>query len=64
VPPVLRQKIDEAVAQASDMPLAGILSSSEELINQELAGTSYLELPEDTPVIRQAYAIFDAIFTS
>jgi len=64
VPKALREKIDEAVAQASDMPLAGILSSSEELINQELAGASYLELPEDTPVIRQAYAIFDALFTS
>ncbi len=64
VPPALREKIDAAVAEANDMPLAGILSSSEELINQELAGTSYLELPEDTPVIRQAYAIFDNIFSA
>ena len=64
VPPALQEKIDEAVAQADDMPLAGILSSSDELINQELSGTSYLELPEDTPVVRQAYAIFDNIFSA
>ena len=64
VPPALREKIDAAVAEANDMPLAGILSSSEELINQELVGTSYLELPEDIPVIRQAYAIFDNIFSA
>jgi CO dehydrogenase maturation factor len=64
VPPALQKKIDEAVAQADDMPLAGILSSSDELINQELSGASYLELPEDTPVVRQAYAIFDNIFSA
>ncbi len=64
VPPALQEKIDEAVAQADDMPLAGILSSSDELINQELSGASYLELPEDTPVVRQAYAIFDNIFSA
>lgn len=64
VPLALQEKIDEAVAQADDMPLAGILSSSDELINQELSGASYLELPEDTPVVRQAYAIFDNIFSA
>jgi len=63
VPPALQEKIDEAVAEADDMPLAGILSSSDELINQELSGASYLELPEDTPVVQQAYAIFDNIFS-
>ena len=64
VPPALREKIDQAVAEAEDMPLAGILSSSEELINQELSGKSYLDLPEDTPVVKQAYALFDTLFSS
>ena len=63
VPPALQEKIDAAVAEADDMPLAGILSSSDELINQELSGASYLDLPEDTPVVQQAYAIFDNIFS-
>jgi CO dehydrogenase maturation factor len=61
VPPALQTKIDEAVAEA-DMSLGGIVSSSDDLINQELSGASYLDLPEDTQVIEQAFAIFDAIF--
>lgn len=61
VPPALQTKIDEAVAEA-DMDLAGIVSSSDDLINQELSRASYLDLAEDTQVIRQAFAIFDAIF--
>ena len=61
VPPALQTKIDEAVAEA-DMDLAGIISSSDALINQELSGSSYLELPEDSKVIQQVFAVFDAIF--
>ncbi|WPD20907.1 MAG: AAA family ATPase [Candidatus Electrothrix aestuarii] len=61
VPPALQTKIDEAVAEA-DMDLAGIISSSDELINQELSGSSYLKLAEDSKVIQQVFAVFDAIF--
>ncbi|WP_339137608.1 MAG: AAA family ATPase [Candidatus Electrothrix sp. GW3-4] len=61
VPPALQTKIDEAVAEA-DMDLAGIISSSDELINQELSGASYLELSEGSKVIEQVFAVFDAIF--
>ena len=38
------------------------ISSSDELINQELSGSSYLELAEDSKVIQQVFAVFDAIF--
>ena len=61
VTPALQEKIDEAVADA-DLNLAGIISSSDDLINQELSGKSYLQLGEDSTVIKQAYAIFDTIF--
>ncbi|MCI5218193.1 MAG: carbon monoxide dehydrogenase [Candidatus Electrothrix sp. LOE2] len=61
VPPALQAKIDEAVAEA-DMELAGIISSSDDLINQELSGASYLELAEDSKVIEQVFAVFDAVF--
>ncbi len=61
VSPALQEKIDEAVDKA-DMNLAGVISSSDDLINQELSGTSYLTLGQDTQVIQEAFAIFDAIF--
>ena len=61
VPPALQAKIDEAVAEA-DMDLAGIVSSSDDLIDQELSGASYLELAEDCKVIEQVFAVFDAVF--
>ena len=61
IPPALQEKIDEAVAEA-DLNLAGIISSSDDLINQELSGKSYLQLGEDSTVIKQAFAIFDTIF--
>jgi CO dehydrogenase maturation factor len=62
VPPALQKKIDTSVTEAA-MNLAGIVSSSEDLINQELSGKSYLQLDEESTVIKQAFAIFDAIFT-
>ncbi len=61
ITPALQEKIDEAVAEA-DLNLAGIISSSDDLINQELSGKSYLQLDEDSKVIKQAYGIFDTIF--
>jgi CO dehydrogenase maturation factor len=62
VPAALREKIDGAGNEAG-LPLGGIISSSPELISQELLGESYLHLANDCPVIRQAYAIFDKIFS-
>ncbi len=61
VTPALQEKIDEAVAEA-ELNLAGIISSSDDLIDQELSGKSYLQLGEDSTVIKQAFAIFDTIF--
>ncbi len=61
VPPALQEKIDEAV-NAANMNLAGIISSSNELIDQELSGKSYLQLDENSTVIQQAFALFDTIF--
>ncbi len=61
VPEMLMAKIDEAVKEA-DLPLGGIISSSDDLITLELQGDSYLNLANDTKVIRQAYDIFDQIF--
>jgi CO dehydrogenase maturation factor len=62
VPAALREKIDRAVSEAG-LPLGGIISSSPELISQELFGESYLHLANDCQVIRQAYDIFDKIFS-
>ncbi len=61
VPEALKAKIDQAVQEA-DLPLGGIISSSDELITQELEGESYLKLDEECGVIRQAYEMFDRIF--
>lgn len=60
LPDELFSKIQEATV-GTDLPLAGILSSSNELIQQELSGKSYLNLEEDSPVIRQASEIFSKI---
>jgi len=62
VPDALQKKIEEAVSEA-ELPLAGIISSSDDLITHELNSQSYLKLPEDSLVVRQSAAIFDAIFT-
>lgn len=61
ITPALREKIDAAVSEA-DLPLGGIISSSNDLIEQELSGRSYFELAEDCAVVQQAFAIFDHIF--
>jgi CO dehydrogenase maturation factor len=62
VSPALQEKIDEAVTETG-LHLAGIISSSDDLIKQELSGTSYLKLADDSEVIKQAFAIFDSIFS-
>lgn len=54
----LMNKIREAV-DSTDMPLGGLLPASNELVEQELAGKSYIELPDEVPVIKRAYEIFD-----
>jgi CO dehydrogenase maturation factor len=60
LPKELYAKIKEATDN-TDLPLAGVLSSSDRLIQQELSGKSYLELAEDSGVIQQAYEIFSKI---
>jgi CO dehydrogenase maturation factor len=62
VPPVLQEKIDEAVAD-SGMELGGIIPSSDALINQELSGESYLGLDDSAEVIATVNTIFDKIFS-
>ncbi len=62
IPAVLEEKINEAVNNAENMELAGIISSSDELIERELNGKSYLNVPDDSAVIKQAFTIFDRIF--
>ncbi|MDR9500424.1 MAG: AAA family ATPase [Desulfurivibrionaceae bacterium] len=60
--PELEAKISEAVAD-SHLPLGGIFPASDELIQQEIRGGSYLELEEDVPVLQTAFAAFDKIFS-
>ncbi len=61
VPPVLQEKIDEAVAD-SGMELGGIIPSSDALINQELHGESYLGLDDSADIVQTVNAMFDKIF--
>jgi len=59
--PELDAKIKEAVEE-SDMPLGGIFPASNDLVHQEITGASYLDLADDTPVVKAAFAAFDKIF--
>ncbi len=61
VPDELSQKIEET-ALSANLPLAGILPASNELVAQELRGDSYLELGDDVPFMREAFGVFDEIF--
>lgn len=54
----LLAKIQEAV-QSTDLPLGGLLPASNELVAQEIAGKSYLELSSSVPVVEKAFAIFN-----
>jgi CO dehydrogenase maturation factor len=60
LPQALQDKIQQAVGEVG-LPLGGIIPTSDDLVNQELHGQSYLELPGDSPVVREAYSIFDSI---
>jgi hypothetical protein len=60
MPEELYAKIKETT-DSTDLPLAGVISSSNDLIQQELSGRSYLELAETAPVIQQTYEIFSKI---
>ncbi len=60
--PELLAKIQEAV-EAADLPLGGLLPASNELVGQELAGRSYLELGGEVEAVRRAFAIFDAFLS-
>ncbi len=59
--PELDAKIKEAVEE-SDLPLGGIFPASNDLVHQEITGASYLDLADDTPVVKTAFAAFDKIF--
>jgi len=57
MPDALSRIIDETVAGA-DLPLGGILPSSDLLIAQELSGGSFLELPLEDAIVQKAFEIF------
>ncbi len=59
-PEALIAKINET-CEATGLPLGGIFPSSDELIEQELSGGSYLDLDEEIPYIKTAFATFDKI---
>uniref|UniRef100_UPI004055ABEE ATP-binding protein n=1 Tax=Candidatus Electronema sp. TaxID=2698783 RepID=UPI004055ABEE len=61
IPSALQEKIDAAVAE-SGLLLAGFIPASDELVRQELSGASYIELPENSKAVQQAFMIFDLIF--
>ena len=58
----LAAKINEAVESAA-LPLGGIIPASDELVRQEISGKSYLELGDDSPIIRKAFAIFNTFIS-
>lgn len=62
VPPPLQEKINEAVGD-SGMDLGGIIHSSDQLINQELSGESYMLLDDEAGIIKEVFSIFDHIFS-
>ncbi|RJX30084.1 MAG: carbon monoxide dehydrogenase [Desulfurivibrio sp.] len=59
--PELEAKIREAV-EGSDLPLAGIFPSSEDLVRQEITGGSYLQLTDEVAVVQAAFSAFDRMF--
>jgi CO dehydrogenase maturation factor len=63
VPKELADKIRETT-ESSGLPFGGFLPNSEELVRHELLGKSYLELSEDTPVVREAFALFEKLFAT
>jgi CO dehydrogenase nickel-insertion accessory protein CooC1 len=63
VPLLLQEKINAAVAETG-MTLGGIIPTSNELIQQELSGASYLKLDDNSEVMQTVNSIFDAIFSA
>lgn len=61
VPPALREKIDEVIADTGMEP-GGIIPSSDTLINQELSGESYINLDDSSNIVQTVNTIFDKIF--
>ncbi len=61
MPDLLQEKIKAAVTETG-MTLGGIIPASNDLINQELSGGSYLNLGDDTDIIQTTTALFDTIF--
>ncbi len=59
-PEALLSIIDKTVSE-TDLPLAGIFPASDELVNQELSGASYLALDQDITMLKEVYATFDKI---
>lgn len=55
----LLAKINEAVT-GSDLPLGGLIHSSDNLITQEITGSSYLKMDDNETVIKEAFGIFDS----
>ena len=62
IPGALQAKIEETASRCN-LALAGVLPASEELAAWELSGRSYLELADDLPVVRAAFAAFDRILS-
>lgn len=60
VPEALLSKINQTVEESS-LPLAGIFSASDELVEQELTGNSYLSLDPEMDIVKEAFATFDKI---
>jgi len=59
---LLQEKIDEAVTETG-MDLGGVIHSSDDLIQQELSGDSYMDLDDEAQVINEVFFIFDKIFS-
>ncbi len=61
IPEVLHSKIKSTVEE-TDMQLAGTIPASNELVEREISGSSYLEIPENEQIIKRVFPVFDKIF--
>ncbi len=62
VPEPVPEALDEHVKQAvseTDLVFGGYVPASQEIFQKEMAQESLLDLPEETPAVRQAFEIFD-----
>ncbi len=61
VPEPVPQALDEHVKRAveqTDLVFGGYVSASDEVFQKEMAQESLLSLPDDSPVVKQAFGIF------